>query len=80
MDTETESRILDSLHSVFKGRTSVVIAHRVSAVMHCTEIIVLDEGEIVERGTHAELIMREGLYASLYEKQQLADAVGAQAN
>ena len=75
VDTETEAHIIASLRGAMAGRTAVIIAHRISAVMECDEIIVLDGGRIIERGTHAALIARNGLYASLYQKQLLADAV-----
>jgi len=75
VDTETESRILQSLHAELQGRTSVIIAHRVSAVMHCEQIIVLDDGEVLERGTHAELMEMRGEYAELFERQLLADSI-----
>lgn len=75
VDTETEERIIASLDEALRGRTAVIIAHRVSAVMHCDEIIVLDQGRIVERGTHDDLIAAGGLYAALFEKQLLSDTV-----
>ena len=78
VDTETEERIIASLHRELAGRTAVVIAHRISAVMHCDEIIVLDEGRIVERGTHQALLALDGLYADLFEKQLLTEAVEAE--
>lgn len=71
VDTHTESEILDRLRSVMKGRTSIIISHRISTVQHADKIIVLDKGEIAEQGTHEELIGFGGIYAGLYEKQQL---------
>lgn len=79
VDTETESRILESLHDELQGRTSVIIAHRVSAVMNCEQIIVLDEGRVIERGTHCELMELGGEYAELFGKQLLADSIEAEA-
>lgn len=75
VDTETEALILESLHRELAGRTAVIIAHRVSAVMQCEKIIVLDAGEVVESGNHDELLERNGLYAELFRKQLLADAI-----
>ena len=71
VDTHTESRILDDLKRVMKGRTSFIISHRVSAVMQADLILVLDEGRIVERGRHADLVAVGGTYATLLRRQML---------
>ena len=73
VDTETEERILFQLRSVMKSRTTLLVSHRISTVKGADQICVLDEGQIVERGTHDHLIKQEGLYASLYEKQLLEE-------
>ena len=73
VDTHTEAKILDDLRSVMKRRTSFIISHRVSAVMHADEILVLDDGALVERGTHVELINARGTYARLLRRQMLEE-------
>ncbi|HEX9885283.1 MAG TPA: ABC transporter ATP-binding protein [Longimicrobiales bacterium] len=73
VDTHTESRILEDLRGVMKGRTSFIISHRVSAVMHADQILVVDDGRIVERGTHAELLAVGGTYARLLRRQLLEE-------
>ncbi len=73
VDTYTEEQILTRLASVMKGRTCILISHRVSTVQAADQIVVLDQGEIVERGTHAELLEGGGYYADLYQKQLLEE-------
>ncbi|MGH2396703.1 MAG: ABC transporter ATP-binding protein, partial [bacterium] len=60
---------------VMATRTAILISHRISTVRHADQIIVVDDGRIVERGTHDELLSRGGLYADLYEKQLLEEAL-----
>ena len=73
LDSHTEKEIQDALERVAQNRTSLVIAHRLSTVVHADNIIVLDHGEIVEQGTHLELLAKGGLYASLWARQREAD-------
>src|ERR1700686_5180222 len=73
VDTLTEERILEGLASVMRGRTTILISHRVSTVINASRIFVLEHGEIVEQGSHAELIANGGYYADLYQKQLLEE-------
>ena len=74
VDTATEEEVLTNLRRIMKGRTSVIIAHRISTVKHCDQIIVLDHGSIVEQGSHQDLINKDGIYAELNRKQLLEEA------
>ena len=69
VDTETEEMIQLAMERIMKGRTSVVIAHRLSTIQNADEILVVDLGEIKERGTHDSLLEAKGLYANLHEIQ-----------
>jgi ATP-binding cassette subfamily B protein len=73
VDTHTEDRIIRELKQVMKGKTSIMIAHRISTVKEADQIIFLEHGSIIERGTHAELVALNGAYASLYRKQLLEE-------
>lgn len=73
LDSHTEKDIQDALERIARGRTSLVIAHRLTTVVQADNILVLDQGEIVEQGTHLELLARGGLYASLWTRQREAD-------
>ncbi len=73
LDSLTEQEIQDALRTVSKNRTTVVIAHRLSTVVEADEIIVLEKGEIAERGTHKVLLRKKGLYANMWNRQQQAD-------
>ncbi|TAG88506.1 MAG: ABC transporter ATP-binding protein [Bacteroidetes bacterium] len=75
VDTKTENIILNNLKKIMKNRTSIIISHRVSSAKLATKIIVLDEGNIVEIGTHAELLAKNGAYKELYEKQLTTEEV-----
>ncbi len=75
VDTHTEERILLGLREVTRSRTSILISHRVSTIRHAHQIIVLDGGRIVERGTHDSLVQLGGLYAEMYRRQLLEDAL-----
>ena len=75
VDTETEIRILNNLKEFLKNKTTIIVSHRVSAIMDCDEIIVLEDGKIVDRGSHEELLTREGFYKHIYELQKLEEGV-----
>jgi len=77
VDTLTEERILMGLAPVMRGRTTILISHRVSTVRQADNIVVLDHGRIVEQGSHAELIANSGYYADLYQKQLLEEELEA---
>jgi len=73
VDTYTESEILRRLRGVLRERTSIIVAHRISTVKDADEILVLDEGRVAERGTHRELLERNGIYAQMYRRQLLEE-------
>ena len=73
VDTKTEAEILRNFGEFFENRSVLIISHRVSSVMQADQILVLDEGKIIEQGTHQELMTNAGVYASLHEKQSLQE-------
>ena len=75
VDTNTENIILNNLKRIMDQRTSVIISHRVSSAKLADRIVVLDEGMIIEKGTHAELMAKNGAYKELYEKQLMTEEV-----
>lgn len=75
VDTKTENTILNSMKKIMHGRTSIIISHRVSSAKLANRIMVLDDGMVVEEGTHEELINRQGVYHELYDKQMQKDEV-----
>ena len=74
LDSHTEKEIQDALDRVSRNRTTLVIAHRLSTIVGADEIIVLDQGVIVERGSHHHLLAKGGLYASMWNRQREAEA------
>src|SRR5690606_30528697 len=70
LDSHTEKEIQDAIDRVSKDRTTLVIAHRLSTIVHADNILVMEKGRLVEQGTHAELLARNGLYASLWSRQR----------
>lgn len=80
VDTKTENSILNAMARIMNGRTTVIISHRVSSAKLADQIIVLDEGQIVEKGTHDSLLEENGVYKELYEKQLQSDEEASEVN
>ena len=76
VDTATEEAILRELRGVMKGRTTLIVSHRISAVREADHILVLEHGRVVEEGRHGDLIGRSGVYARMHEEQLLEEAAG----
>jgi len=73
VDTKTEKSILDDLIKMRKDKTTIIISHRISSIQHADKIIVLNEGKIEEEGNHKQLLTKDGIYADIYEKQQIEE-------
>ncbi len=80
LDTESERQVQSALKTLMRGRTTLVIAHRLSTVIEADIIYVIDDGRVIERGTHAELLRRDGAYARLHALQFLGDSAGLRAS
>ena len=75
VDTYTEEKILKHLHVIMDERTAIIVSHRISTIKNADLIIVLDKGQIIEKGDHASLIEMQGMYARIYKIQLLQDAL-----
>ena len=71
VDTDTEEKILQHLRETRKGKTNIIIAHRISTIQDADKIIVIDEGRLAEEGSHEELLAQGGIYADMYNRQLL---------
>jgi ATP-binding cassette subfamily B multidrug efflux pump len=77
VDAKTEERILEAIETASRGRTMVLVTHRVAAAARCDDIVVVEQGRVAEQGTHAELLSKNGVYAELAARQQLEEELGA---
>ena len=77
IDTETEEIIQHAMNVLKKGRTTFIIAHRLSTIQHANQILVLDQGKIIERGTHDDLLTSQGAYSEMYEMQKKGQTITA---
>ena len=69
LDTKTERSIQNGLQTICAGRTTLIVAHRLSTVIHADRILVLSDGQIIEKGTHQDLLSKNGFYASMWQEQ-----------
>ena len=75
VDTKTENAILNSMQRIMEGRTSIIISHRVSSAKLADKVVMLDDGEVIEQGTHDELLTLNGAYKELHDKQLAGEEV-----
>ena len=73
LDTESEKLVQEALNKLMKNRTSIVIAHRLSTIQHADQIAVIDKGQVIEMGSHSELMANNGLYRRLIDMQTFTD-------
>jgi len=73
VDAETEQQILTGLKEMLKDKTCILVSHRISAVKNADQILVVDDGKIIEQGDHQSLLRKGGVYAELFHKQQLSE-------
>jgi len=76
IDAESEAKISEALAEFSTGRTTLIVAHRLSTVLHCDSIVVLEDGRLIDRGTHAELMARCNTYKALAQSQFIAPPEG----
>jgi ATP-binding cassette subfamily B protein len=76
VDAKTEKEIIGNLNEYLRDKTAIIITHRIFSLLQFDKIIVLEDGEIAEQGTHPELLQQKGYYAALYERQQKSDLSG----
>ena len=75
VDNETEELILNAIRDDLKEKTAFIISHRISSIKYADKILVLENGKVIEEGTHDELLAREGAYHDIYRKQELQEAI-----
>ena len=71
IDTETEKFIQNKMKDILSGKTSIIVAHRLSTIKHCDKIVLIEKGNILEQGTHTELLDKKGIYYKMYISEEL---------